>query len=297
MTTCCCIPSAVRELGALCTVHAENGDAVAYMQAQMLAEGRTGPDAHPASRPPMVEGEAAQRVIALAGLLDAPVYIVHVSTAEAAHAIADARMRGQRVYGEVLPQHLVFDDSVYSDPDWLTASRYVMSPLPPETPPACAVGGPDIRAVADHRNRPLLLLCAEGKGRTNFTHIPNGVPGIEDRMSILWHHGVATGRLSAEEFVAITSTNTARIFNMLPRKGCIAVGADADLVLWDPQGTRTISARTHHQNVDYNIYEGMTVTGLARRTISAGRLVWDDGDLRATRGAGRYVERPALRPR
>ena len=284
------------ELGALCTVHAENGDAVAYMQAKLLAEGRTGPDAHPASRPPPVEGEAAQRVIALAGLLDAPVYIVHVSTAEAAHAIADARMRGQRVYGEVLPQHLVFDESVYSSPDWLTAARYVMSPpfRPKHHQHALWAGltsGQLQTTATDH-----CCFCAGQKenGRTNFTHIPNGTPGIEDRMSILWHHGVTTGRLSPQEFVAITSTNTARIFNMLPRKGYIAEGADADLVLWDAQGTRTISASTHHQKVDYNIYEGMTVTGVARRTISGGRVVWDDGDLRATRGAGRYIERPAL---
>ncbi|KON66158.1 D-hydantoinase/dihydropyrimidinase [Komagataeibacter europaeus] len=284
------------ELGALCTVHAENGDAVAYMQAKLLAEGRTGPDAHPLSRPPMVEGEAAQRVIALAGLLDAPIYIVHVSTAEATRAIADARMRGQRVYGEVLPQHLVLDDSVYSSPDWLTAARHVMSPpfRPRHHQHALWAGltsGQLQTTATDH-----CCFCAGQKenGRTNFTHIPNGTPGIEDRMSILWHHGVTTGRLSPQEFVAITSTNTARIFNMLPRKGCIAVGADADLVLWDGQGTRTISARTHHQNVDYNIYEGMTVTGVARRTISAGRVVWDDGDLRAIRGAGRYIERPAL---
>lgn len=284
------------ELGALCTVHAENGDAVAYMQAKLLAEGRTGPDAHPLSRPPTVEGEAAQRVIALAGLLDAPVYIVHVSTEEAANAIAAARMRGQRVYGEVLPQHLVFDESVYSNPDWLTAARYVMSP--PFRPRhhqhalwAGLMSGQLQTTATDH-----CCFCAGQKenGRTNFTHIPNGTPGIEDRMSILWHHGVATGRLTAEEFVAITSSNTARIFNMFPRKGCIAEGADADLVLWDAQGSRTISTSTDHQNVDYNIYEGMTVTGVARRTISAGRLVWDDGDLRVTRGAGRYIPRAPL---
>lgn len=284
------------ELGALCTVHAENGDAVAYLQAKLLAEGQTGPDAHPRSRPPTVEGEAAQRVIALAGLLDAPVYIVHVSTQEAAHAIADARMRGQRVYGEVLPQHLVFDESVYTNPDWLTAARFVMSPpfRPKHHQQALWAGltsGQLQTTATDH-----CCFCAGQKenGRTNFTHIPNGTPGIEDRMSIMWHHGVVSGRLTPEEFVAITSTNTARIFNMHPRKGCIAEGADADLVLWDPTGTRTISAATHHQNVDYNIYEGMTVTGVARRTISAGRVVWDDGDLRVTRGAGQYIARAPL---
>jgi dihydropyrimidinase len=131
-------------------------------------------------------------------------------------------------------------------------------------------------------------------GRDDFTKIPNGTGGIEDRMSILWHHGVGQGRITAEEFVRLTSTNTAQIFNIYPRKGAIAVGADADLVLWDPAGSRTISVKTHHQNVDFNVYEGMEVTGLARHTIAAGKLVWTDGDLRTVRGAGRYVDRPCF---
>jgi dihydropyrimidinase len=138
--------------------------------------------------------------------------------------------------------------------------------------------------------------CAPQKaaGKDNFTMIPNGTAGIEDRMSVLWHHGVRTGRLTRSEFVRVTSTNAAQIFNIFPRKGAVTVGADADLVVWDPAGTRTISARTHHQNVDFNVFEGMQVTGVARHTISGGRLVWTDGDLRATPGAGTYVERPCF---
>ncbi|AQS86438.1 MAG: dihydropyrimidinase [Acetobacter aceti] len=285
------------ELGAICTVHAENGDAVAYLQQYLLAQGRTGPEAHPVSRPPEVEGEAARRAITLAGLLGAPVYIVHVSTEQAAKAIADARMRGQEVYGEVLPQHLVFDESVYETSDWLKAARYVMSPpFRPRHHQSSLWGGlmsGQLHTTAtDH-----CCFCAGQKeaGRHDFTRIPNGTPGIEDRMSVLWHYGVKKGRLSPEKFVALTSTNTARIFNLYPQKGAIAPGADADIVLWDPDAERTISAATHHQNVDYNIFEGMTLTGLAQTTISHGKIVWQDGDLRAVKGAGRYLSRSALK--
>lgn len=286
------------ELGALCNIHAENGDAVAYLQADLLKRGVTGPQAHPLSRPPSVEGEAAQRVIAIAGLLGAPIYIVHVSTEEATAAIAAARARGQRVYGEVLAQHLVIDDSVYADPDWLGVAQHVMSPpfRPKHHQKALWAGlasGQLQTTATDH-----CCFCAGQKeqGRNDFTKIPNGTPGIEDRMSVLWHHGVRTGKLTPQEFVAITSTNTAKIFNIHPRKGSVCVGADADLVLWDPQASRTVSAKTHHQNVDYNIYEGMTLTGLARYTISGGKVVWADNDLRVTRGAGQYVERPCFSP-
>lgn len=226
-----------------------------------------------------------------------PVYIVHVSTEQAAKAIADARMRGQEVYGEVLPQHLVFDESVYETSDWLKAARYVMSPpFRPRHHQSSLWGGlmsGQLHTTAtDH-----CCFCAGQKeaGRQDFTRIPNGTPGIEDRMSVLWHYGVKKGRLSPEKFVALTSTNTARIFNLYPRKGAIAPGADADIVLWDPDAERTISAATHHQNVDYNIFEGMTLTGLAQTTISHGKIVWQDGDLRAVKGAGRYLSRSALK--
>ncbi|NHO32965.1 dihydropyrimidinase [Acetobacter fallax] len=283
-------------LGALSTVHAENGDAVYYLQRALLEAGKTGPDAHPRSRPSTVEGEAAQRAIGLASLLDAPLYIVHVSTEEAARAIAEARLRGQTVYGEVLPQHLVIDESVYLDTDWLNAARHVMSPPFRERHHQKALWGGLMSGQLQTTATDHCCFCQDQKenGRQDFTKIPNGTPGIEDRMSVLWHYGVRTGKLTPERFVAVTSASTARIFNIHPRKGTVSEGADADLVLWDPDATRTVSAKTHHQNVDYNIYEGLELTGLARRTISGGKLVWNDGDLRAVRGAGRYVERPAF---
>jgi dihydropyrimidinase len=231
-------------------------------------------------------------------VVGAPLYIVHVSTAEATAAIARARAAGHRVYGEVLAQHLVIDESVYRDTDFTRAAAHVMSP--PFRPKhhqtalwgALSSGGLQTTAT-DH-----CCFCAPQKaaGRDDFTLIPNGTGGIEDRMSVLWHHGVGTGRLTPSDFVRITSTATAQIFNIFPRKGAVALGADADLVVWDPAARRTISARTHHQNVDFNVYEGMEVQGAARHTIAAGRLVYTNGELRAERGAGRYIDRPCFAP-
>ncbi len=286
------------ELGAVPTVHAENGELVYHLQRKLMAQGITGPEAHPLSRPSQVEGEAASRAIRIAETIGTPLYLVHVSTKEALDEITYARSKGQPVYGEVLAGHLLLDDSVYQHPDWQTAAGYVMSPpfRPRGHQEALWHGlqsGNLHTTATDH-----CCFCAEQKaaGRDDFSKIPNGTAGIEDRMALLWDEGVNTGRLSMQEFVALTSTNTAKIFNLYPRKGAIRVGADADLVLWDPQGTRTISAKTHHQKVDFNIFEGKTVRGVPSHTISQGKLVWADGDLRAERGAGRYVERPTYPP-
>jgi dihydropyrimidinase len=286
------------DLGALCNVHAENGDAVEFLQKKLLAEGITGPEGHPLSRPPEVEAEAAHRVITLAGLLGAPIYIVHVSTSQTVGVISRARAAGQRVYGEVLVQHLAIDDSVYRHADWAVAAAHVMSPpfRTREHQDALWAGlasGQLQTTASDH-----CCFCAPQKaaGRDDFTRIPNGTGGVEDRLSVLWDRGVVSGRLTPNEFVRITSTNTAQIFNIYPRKGVIAAGADADIVLWDPDGRRTISHETHHQNIDFNVFEGMTVQGLARHTVSRGRVVWTDGDLRTVKGAGRYVPRPCFSP-
>jgi dihydropyrimidinase len=290
--------SRARELGAICTVHAENGDLVYRLQQEIYDKGITGPEGHPLSRPPEVEGEAANRAIRIAEVLGVPLYLVHTSCIDALEAVTRARLEGQRVYAEVLAQHLLIDDSVYRNTDWRYAAHHVMSPpfRPKEHQKALWAGlqsGMLQTTASDH-----CCFCTPQKqaGADDFRAIPNGTGGVEDRMSVLWHHGVRSGKLTPSEFVAVTSTNAAKIFNIYPRKGSITVGADADLIVWDPDGTRTISAKTHHQNIDFNIYEGMEVTGIPTVTLSRGEIVWKDGDLRTVRGAGRYIDRPCFAP-
>jgi dihydropyrimidinase len=286
------------ELGAMPTVHAENGELVYLLQQEVAKMGVTGPEGHPLARPPMVEAEAANRAIAIAGVLGVPIYVVHVSCIEAAQAIAAARARGQRVYGEVLAGHLVIDDSVYRDPDFARAAAHVMSPpfRPRGHQEALWQGlqsGQLHTTATDH-----CTFCAEQKamGRDNFAKIPNGTGGVEERLAVVWDAGVNTGRLTPSEFVAITSTNTARLFNIYPRKGFVGVGADADLVVWDPAASHTMSVKTQHSKGDYNIFEGRTVQGMPSHTISQGVVAFARGDLRAEKGRGRYFKRPAFGP-
>jgi len=286
------------ELGAVPTVHAENGELVFRLQKELFEKGITGPEAHPLSRPPECEGEAANRAIRIAEVLKVPVYIVHNSCIQSLEAITRARNEGQRVFGEVLAGHLLVDDSVYRHPDFDTAAAHVMSPPFRSKEHQAALwhglqSGNLQTTATDH-----CCFCADQKamGKDDFRSIPNGTAGIENRMEVLWHHGVGTGRLTMNEFVAVTSTNAAQIFNVYPQKGNIAVGADADIVVWDPEATKTISAKTHHQQVDYNIFEGMEVKGCASHTISQGKVVWADGQLDVERGAGRYVDRPPFAP-
>jgi dihydropyrimidinase len=282
------------ELGAIPTVHAENGELVYFLQQEMKRKGIFGPEGHPQSRPPEVEGEAANRAIRIAQTLKVPIYVVHVSCNESLEAITRARNEGQRVYGEALAGHLEIDDSVYLNKDWESAAAHVMSP--PFRPKGHqeklwqGLQSGNLQTTAtDH-----CCFCADQKaaGKDDFSLIPNGTAGVEDRMAILWDSGVNTGRLTMNEFVAVTSANAARIFNIYPQKGTIQKGADADIVVWDPEGTRTISAKTHHQNVDFNIFEGRTVRGIPTYTLSRGQVVWDNGELQAIEGAGRYVNRP-----
>lgn len=287
-----------RELGAICTVHAENGELVFHLQRKLIEQGITGPEGHPLSRPPKVEGEAANRAIQIAQVMGVPLYLVHTSCKDSLQAIERARNEGQRVFGEVLAGHLLIDDSVYRHPDWNTAAAHVMSP--PFRPKAHQESlwrglqaGMLQTTATDH-----CCFCLPQKqmGKDDFTLIPNGTGGIEDRMGLLWHHGVNMGRLTKNEFVAATSANAAKIFNIYPRKGSVNPGADADLVVWDPERERTISKKTHHQNVDFNIFEGMRVRGANIATISQGKVVYQDGELRVERGAGRYINRPVYAP-
>jgi len=287
-----------RELGALCTVHAESGELVDHFQTKIFESGITGPEGHPQSRPPQVEGEAANRAIRFAQMIDVPLYVVHNSCAHSLNEIARARREGQRVFGEVLAGHLLVDDSVYRNPDFEFAAAHVMSP--PFRPKANkealwrGLQSGDLQTTAtDH-----CCFCADQKAMVtdDFRKIPNGTGGIEDRMHVLWTHGVNTGRLTMSEFVAVTSTNSAKIFNIYPRKGMIAAGSDADLAIFDPQATHTISVKTHHQNIDFNIFEGMELTGINVATVSQGKVVYKDGDVRTESGVGRYVDRPCFAP-
>lgn len=286
------------ELGAMPTVHAENGELVYLLQQEVAKMGITGPEGHPLARPPMVEAEAANRAIAIAGVLGVPIYVVHVSCTEAAQAIAAARARGQRVYGEVLAGHLVIDDSVYRDPDFAKAAAHVMSPpfRPKGHQESLWQGlqsGQLHTTATDH-----CTFCAAQKamGKDNFAKIPNGTGGVEERLAVIWDAGVNTGRLTPSEFVAITSANTAKLFNIYPRKGFVGVGADADLVVWDPEATHTLSVATQHSKGDFNIFEGRTVRGMPSHTISQGVVVFAQGQLQAPPGRGRYIKRPAFGP-
>ena len=281
------------ELGAMPTVHAENGELVYLLQSEVLAKGISGPEGHPLSRPPRVESEAANRAIAIADVLGVPIYVVHVSSAETAEVIALARARGQRVYGEVLAGHLVIDESVYRDPNFTRAAAHVMSPPFREKSNQEFLwrglqSGNLHTTATDH-----CTFCAEQKaaGKDNFAKIPNGCGGVEERLAVIWDAGVNTGRLTPSEFVAITSANTAKLFNIYPQKGSVSVGADADLVVWDPEGTKTLSVKTQHSKGDYNIFEGRSVRGVPTHTVSQGNLVYVKGDLRAKPGAGRYIKR------
>ncbi len=285
------------ELGALPLVHAENGDVVAALQEKYIAEGLTGPEGHAYSRPPEVEGEAANRAIMIADAAGCPLYIVHVSCEQAHEAIRRARQKGMRVYGEPLIQHLTLDEGEYLHDDWQHAARRVMSP--PFRSKAhqdglwAGLAAGSLQVVAtDHA-----AFSDEQKrmGVDDFTKIPNGTGGLEDRMAVLWTRGVETGRLTPEEFVAVTSTNIARILNIYPMKGSLVPGADADVVVWDPTLSKTITAASQKSIIEYNVFEGIEVTAQARCTLSRGEVVWAYGQNSQPRpGRGRFVRRPAF---
>ncbi|MHB1103771.1 MAG: dihydropyrimidinase [Devosia sp.] len=281
------------DLGALPLVHAENGDVVAQMTQKLLAAGNNGPEAHAYSRPPEVEGEATNRAIMIADMAGVPLYIVHTSCEQAHEAIRRARQKGMRVYGEPLIQHLVLDETEYFNKDWDYAARRVMSPpfrsRQHQDSLWAGLQSGSLQVVAtDH-----CAFTTEQKrfGIGNFAKIPNGTGGLEDRLPVLWTKGVVTGRLTMNEFVAVTSTNIAKILNCYPRKGAIMVGADADIVVWDPKRTKTITARTQQSIIDYNVFEGFEVTGLPRYTLTRGEVAIVENEIKTRPGHGKFVAR------
>ncbi|MYK32977.1 MAG: dihydropyrimidinase [Boseongicola sp. SB0670_bin_30] len=286
------------ELGGIALVHAENGDVVAELQAKLMAEGNTGPEAHAYSRPAQVEGEATNRAIMIADMAGVPLYVVHTSCEEAHEAIRRARQQGKRVWGEPLIQHLTLDESEYFNADWDHAARRVMSPpfrngKHQDSLWAGLQSGSLSVVATDH-----CAFTTEQKryGVGDFTKIPNGTGGLEDRMPMLWTHGVNTGRLTPNEFVAVTSTNISKVLNCYPRKGAILVGSDADIVVWDPDKEKTIRAENQQSAIDYNVFEGKHVKGLPRFTLTRGHVAVHDGEVRSKEGHGEFVRREPNAP-
>jgi dihydropyrimidinase len=296
--------------GLLTMVHAENGDAIAELQAQARAAGRLTPEWHARTRPAWAEAEATLRAIALAAMAEAPLYVVHMTCAGALDQLRYARARGLPVMGETCPQYLYCTADDLARPDF-EGAKFVCSP-PLRTPAdqdalwqALQDGTLDVVST-DHcpfffdGTRPIVY---EGKpvqlpgkelGRDDFTRIPNGVPGIGDRLALLWSEGVATGHLSPERFVALTATNPARLFGLYPRKGVLAPGSDADVVLWDPRARHTLSVQTSHHRTDYCLYEGVQVTGKPVKVYRRGALLVDGDEWRGVAGEGRFVRRDAF---
>jgi dihydropyrimidinase len=284
-----------RESGGQVSIHAENGHVIDVLVKRALAAGGTAPRFHAVTRPAGAEAEAVHRAIALAEMAGAPVYLVHLSTAQAAEEVGAAKKRGLRVFGETCPQYLLLSEERYREPGF-AAAAYVMSPPLRTTADqdrlwrALSAGELDVVAT-DHC--PFMMKGQKELGLGDFSKIPNGAPGIEFRMSLLYDSGVRGGRLSLTRFVEVTSTAPARLFGLYPRKGTIAPGSDADLVIFDPNRTARISAATHHMRVDYNPYEGREVAGIAETVLSRGRTIVEHGRFVGRAGAGAFLRRAA----
>ena len=281
--------------GALICMHAENGSVIDVIVARALAEGKTAPIYHALTRPPLAEAEAVHRAIALAEIAGAPVYIVHLSCEDALNQVREARDRGVPAFAETCPQYLLLSIEELERPNF-EGAKYVFTPplRSKENLPKLWDGLKDDHLqVVSTDHCPFCFADQKILGKDDFTKIPNGGPGIENRLQLLYHHGVNAGKISLNRFVEITSTTPARIFGMYPRKGEIAPGSDADLVLWDPAALLTISASTHHMRVDYSMFEGYQVKGNARTVISRGEIIVDQGEFLGQPGRGQYLKRTA----
>lgn len=286
--------------GLLIMVHAENGDVVAELTSQLLAEGKTAPKYHATSRPAIAEAEATGRAVAMAGISGASLYVVHMTCEEAVEQLVLGRQKGFRVMGESCTQYMFIFEEDLAKPGF-EGAKFVCSPpvrQPKDAPVLWRSLANNTLQVVSTDHCPFWYeggingrLPGKELGQASFDKIPNGMPGIEDRMAVMWHHGVNGGRLTPNRFVEITSTNPAKIFGLYPHKGTLSVGADADIVLWDPNHEHTISAATHHMNTDYNVYEGMTVRGWPTQVLLRGELIVDGERWLGQAGNGRFLRR------
>jgi dihydropyrimidinase len=280
------------KIGATIMMHAENGIAIDQLVLQALEAGRTDPVYHGLTRPPELEGEATSRAITLAKVADCPLYIVHLSAAHALQAVAEARDAGQNVFAETCPQYLYLTLDDLARPDF-EGAKFVCSP-PLRTPDHGAALWRGLRtndlSIVSTDHCPFCFKEQKELGRGDFAKIPNGIPGVEHRMDLL-HQGVVAGEITLPRWVETCSTTPARMFGLYPRKGTIAAGSDADVVVYDPAARQTLSAGTHHMNVDYSAYEGMEITGKVAVTISRGRVVVADGEFRGSAGHGSFLPR------
>ena len=281
--------------GALICMHAENGSVIDVIVQQALAEGKTAPIYHALTRPTLAEAEAVHRAIAMAEMAGVPVYIVHLSSEDALNQVREARDRGLPAFAETCPQYLLLSIEDVQDKGW-EGAKYVFTPPLREkkNQPKLWEGlRKDNLQVVSTDHCPFCFEDQKALGKDDFTKIPNGGPGIENRLQLLHHHGVGLGNLTLNRFVELVSTAPARIFGMYPKKGVLAVGSDADIVLWDPIAEHTISAATHHMRVDYSMFEGFHVRGNARDVYSRGELIVSQGRFIGTAGRGQYLRREA----
>jgi dihydropyrimidinase len=281
-----------RRSGATIMMHAENGIAIDQLVAQALAAGRTDPVYHGLTRPPELEGEATHRAIVLAQVAGCPLYIVHLSAAQALEAVAKARDDGQNVFAETCPQYLYLSLDDLARPNF-EGAKFVASP-PLRTPEHSSALWRGLRtnnlSVVSTDHCPFCFKEQKELGRGDFAKIPNGIPGVEHRMDLL-HQGVVAGEITLPRWVEVCSTTPARMFGLYPRKGAIVAGADADIVIYDPAARQTLSVATAHMNVDYSAYEGMEITGKVVSTISRGQVVMANGEFKGSAGHGRFLSR------
>ena len=282
--------------GGLVYAHCENDCAVTWLIERHLAAGKTGPAFHAPSRPPEVEAEATQRAIMLARLVDAPLCIAHVTSAGAARHVAEARAAGAPVVAETCPQYLFIDETALEQPNF-EGGKYVYTPPPrpkEHQDHLWQALRSDMLSVVSTDHCPFRWQGQKTLGQDDFSKIPNGGVGIENRLHMLHHFGVREGRISLNRMVELVSTAPAKFFGLYPKKGTIAVGADADIVVWDPEKPFTVSAQTHHSNSDYTLFEGTEVVGAPEVVLVRGQTIAEDGELVAEPGAGEFVRRAAF---